>query len=411
MRAWIITIGDEVLIGQTVNTNAAWLGQQLSQIGVAIKRVVTIGDDAGLIQRSVREAMEHADLLLVTGGLGPTHDDVTKTAISELFESKLIFYPEILERMKKRFRELGYEMPASNEGQAWLPEKARILPNLVGSAQGMLFERDGHRCVVMPGVPREMRYIVEHSLIPMLSAEEFDEYVVHFTWRTTGIAESRLFELLGDISAIEAHGKLAFLPKYSGVDLRLSTTAKSKAEAKKHIQMAEKIILDKAGKYVYATGDVTLEAVIGTLLEAKKMTLAVAESCTGGLLGHKITSVPGSSNYFIGGFITYSNEEKISRLGVSQETLAREGAVSETTAREMAVGARERCKADFALAITGIAGPAGGSAEKPVGLVYIGLAGPRGVRVHRYLFGPDREINKERSAYAALHMLLRELKD
>lgn len=409
MSAWIISIGDELLIGQIVNTNAAWMGRKLAEIGIQVDKVLTIGDEIQEIKDAIHAGMAAAEVTLVTGGLGPTHDDVTKTAVVEYFQTRLVFHAEILARLEAKFRELGLEMPRVNEGQAWLPEGARILPNEVGSAQGMLFEKADRWCVVMPGVPREMKYIMENSVLPMLREQRREHYLYYHTWRTTGVPESRLFEMLGDISEIEKYGKLAFLPKYTGVDIRLSFSATDAEEAKMRIQSAGEIILDKAGKYVYATGDQTLEQVIGRMLKQRSQTLAVAESCTGGLLGHKITSVPGSSAYFLGGFITYSNQEKVVRLGVHEDTLAKYGAVSEETAREMATGVRDVCHADYGLAITGIAGPEGGTPEKPVGLVYIGFASAEKVRVRKYVFSRDREMNKERSAYAALQILYREL--
>lgn len=411
MKAHIVSIGNELLIGQTVNTNAAWMGSRLSEVGVVVERIVTVGDDEGAIREALQQAMERADLVLVTGGLGPTHDDVTKKVVTGFFGGKLVFHPDLLERLRKAFAKRGYEMPAVNENQAWLPDNAEILPNHVGSAQGMLFRRDRKLCVVMPGVPREMQYIMEHSVLPMLREMVRGKVIVVHTWRTTGIPESALYEKLEPVADIERFGKLAFLPKYCGVDVRLTIEAENAQSARERLQQAESIILERAGIYVYATGDTSLEKVVGELLTTHGLTLAVAESCTGGMICDRITDIPGSSNYFLGGVVAYSNAEKVSRLRVSEETLARYGAVSEQTAREMASGVRETTGADIGVSTTGIAGPTGATPTKPVGLVYIGLATPEEVSARKFVFGEDRLINKERATYAALQQIYLYLKN
>jgi len=411
MNAQIISIGDELLIGQTINTNAAWIGEKLSEVGVAVSKVVVIGDVEQAIRDAIDRALREADLTLVTGGLGPTHDDITKKTVVDYFGGTLKFHPDILERLREAFKRRGFDMPAANENQAWLPDNAEILENRMGSAQGMLFKKNGRMCVVMPGVPREMKYIMENSVLPMLQQQGGDRVIRHHTWRTCGIPESTLFELLGDISELEQHGKLAFLPKYSGVDIRLSVQAGSAKEAETHVRFVEQRIMEKAGKYVFGTGDTPLEQALGELLTQRRETLAVAESCTGGLIANRITNIPGSSNYFLSGVVAYSNDEKIHRLQVSPETLERYGAVSEQTAREMALGVRKTTGATYGLSTTGIAGPGGATPEKPVGLVYIGLSAPNHLMAKRFTFGKDRLINKERSAYAAMFILYRVLRE
>ncbi len=410
MQACIISIGNELLIGQTVNTNAAWMGQKLGEVGVTVQKVVTIPDQEEAIRAALDDALAHADITLMTGGLGPTHDDITKKVVTDYFGGKLVFHPDILERLRRAFQKRGFEMPAVNENQAWLPDNAEILPNRVGSAQGMLFVKNGKKCVVMPGVPREMKYIMENSILPMLKRELTGHVIRHHTWRTAGIPESMLFEMLGDVGELERFGKLAFLPKYCGVDVRITISAPDPDEAEKRLQQAEKIVFEKIGHYIYATGDTPLEQVLGELLTGRKQTLAVAESCTGGMICDRITDIPGSSNYFMGGVIAYSNDEKIARLRVSPETLKQFGAVSEQTAREMAAGVRETTGTDFGLSTTGIAGPTGATPEKPVGLVYVGLATKESVVAKKFVFGEDRLINKERATYAALQMLYKALK-
>ncbi|MFQ5633679.1 MAG: competence/damage-inducible protein A, partial [bacterium] len=387
-----------------------WIGKKLSEIGVALEKVVTIGDEKREIESTVDAAVRDYEVTIVTGGLGPTHDDITKKTVVDYFGGKLVFHEEILIRLKEFFEARGYKMPANNEGQAWLPDNAEILPNKVGSAQGMLFRKNGNICYVLPGVPREMNYIMENSVLPYLQQQARDSVILHYTWRTTGVPESKLAEMLDNLEEIGNYGKLAFLPKYTGVDLRISIAAKSRAEADNRRRAAEQLILDKAGKFVYATGNVPLEKIVGDLLRERKKTLAVAESCTGGLICHQITSIAGSSDYFMGGMITYCNDQKIKALGVSELTLEKYGAVSEEIASEMAAGVRERVGTDYGLSVTGIAGPGGGTEEKPVGLVYIGLATNSHDRAKKFLFARDRAINQERSAAAALLMLLLELK-
>ena len=407
----IISIGDELLIGQTVNTNASWMGQKLSEIGVAVKRVTTIADEKKAIVSALDNALAFADLVLVTGGLGPTHDDITKTVVADYFESELAFHRDIYENLKKRFEARGYKFPESNAGQAWLPRNAEIFPNSVGSAQGMCFRKNNRACVVMPGVPAEMQYIMTNSVLPVFSAQIKDEVILHHTWRTTGIAESILFERLGDIAAIEKFGKLAFLPKYTGVDIRLSVYEKSAEKAQENVRKAEKIILQRAGKYIFSTVGASLEQAVADRLTERKLTVAVAESCTGGLLGKKFTDVPGSSAYFLGGMITYNNEQKINALQVSSELLAKYGAVSKEVASQMAKNIRQICKSDIGISITGIAGPAGGTEDKPVGLVFIGLAINDDIIVKKNLFGRERKLNRERSAHTAVQMLFEALRD
>ncbi|MCA9731000.1 MAG: competence/damage-inducible protein A [Deferribacteres bacterium] len=405
IRCEIISIGDELLIGQTVNTNASWMGSKLSEIGIPVKRVTTISDEREAIIRALDKALAEFELVLVTGGLGPTHDDITKAVVTDYFGTELVYHETIYENLKKRFEARGYKFPESNAGQAWLPKDAEILSNMVGSAQGMLFEKKGRYCVVMPGVPAEMRYLMENSVLPIFAARNIGNVIMHHTWRTTGIPESLLFELLGDISEIEQYGKLAFLPKFSGVDIRLSVYAETVANARKNVQSVERMILNRAGEYVFSTGDTPLEKAIADKLLDKKRTVAVAESCTGGLLGKKLTDIAGSSSWFLGGVIAYSNEQKMKILGVPPELLEKYGAVSSEVAEIMAQNIKKICATDFGISITGIAGPSGGSDEKPVGLVYIGFASPEGVVVKKHIFGRERELNRERSAHAACQLL------
>jgi len=409
MNATIISIGDELLIGQTINTNASMIARKIAKAGVSVNSILTIGDTGNAIREAVAAAQANSDIAIVTGGLGPTHDDLTKDVLVKHFGGKLVLYPEILKALEARFEQRGYRMPENNRGQAMLPDNAKVLPNKVGTAQGMLFQSGKFLCFVLPGVPYEASFIMDDSIVPMLSSMIKDVVLLHQSWRTVGVPESVLAEKIGDIAAIEEHGKLAFLPKYSGVDLRISVRAANRAEAETRIRKSEKIIRAKVGHHIYGSGDESLAGTVGAILRERSATLAVAESCTGGLLCARLTSEPGSSDFFVGGMVTYSNAEKIRQLGVREDTLKKHGAVSEEVALEMSVGARHRLQVDFAISTTGIAGPGGGSAEKPVGTVWIGFASAEKSYAKKYTISSLREVNQERSVNYALAILLREL--
>jgi nicotinamide-nucleotide amidase len=410
MTAEIISIGDELLIGQIVNTNAAWMSRQLNQAGVQIRYVSVVGDDAADINRSLDLALSRADVVLLTGGLGPTHDDITKKVVAEFFESaEMVSDEKVLEHVRALFRRRNLHMTPVNAAQALVPKKATVLWNDLGTAPGLLFERDGRYCFVMPGVPVEMQHLMSERVLPFLKARAHHSVIRHRTIRTYGIAESLLFEKLSPIAELEQHGKIAFLPTYSGVDVRISVYATQDAEAEQRIRIAEEMILARAGQHVYGFDDDTMEAVIGRLLVEKKATLAIAESCTGGLLSHRITNVSGSSQYFDRGDITYSNTAKVQMLGVPEEILIQHGAVGEACAKAMADGVRRASGTTYGLSTTGIAGPTGGSEEKPVGLVWVGVATPTQVFAQKMIFSQDRMVNKERFSQMALNLLYREL--
>ena len=411
MIAEIISIGDELLIGQVVNTNASWMSQALGKVGLPVRHVITVGDDGGDIKAALAGAMQRADLVLLTGGLGPTHDDITKKVVAEFFDSPDMKRDErVMEHVRELFVKRNLLMHSVNEDQASVPEKAKVLWNGVGTAPGLLFERDGKLCAVMPGVPAEMRYIMKESLLPLVRERVRDSVIIHRTICTTGIAESALFVKLSPIKEIEKFARIAFLPHYAGVDVRLSVQSRSQAEAQKLIAAGEKVIIEKAGEFVFGYDEDTVEAVIGRLLTERKETLAIAESCTGGWVANRITNVSGSSNYFDRGIITYSNTAKMEQLGVPEEILKEHGAVSEQTARAMAEGVRGVSKTTYGLSTTGIAGPTGGTPEKPVGLVWVGLATPRESLAKKFIYTQDRLVNKERFSQAALYLLYSHLK-
>ncbi len=346
MRAELITIGDELLIGQVVNTNAAYLGRELSAIGIPVARETTVKDDASAIIAAFRHAWKSSDVVIVTGGLGPTHDDISKAAVQKFFHAKLTLHKPTLKAVRERFARLGYEnMPDINIGQAMVPEGFRPLKNNRGTAPGLLRHEHGKTFVLLPGVPLEMEAILQSGVIPFLRRTYKNklEAIRHRTLLTTGIGESSLAEKIGDPKEfLGAHSTLAFLPRVTGVRMRITTYTKNAASATREIARIEKILRERAGKYIFGTEGETLEALIVKLLTEQGKTLSTAESCTGGLIASMITNVPGASAAYVGSIVAYDNRVKIAELGVEPETLERFGAVSEETAREMAEGARDR---------------------------------------------------------------------
>lgn len=410
MIAEVIAIGDELLIGQIVNTNAAWLGEQLSMLGIPIRYATTVGDRHDDITRCLQLAWSRADIILLTGGLGPTHDDITKKVVADFFgAAEMATDEKVLQHVKDLFAKRGMVMSPINLAQAQVPAGAKVLWNEFGTAPGLLFEKDHKFCIVLPGVPAEMKGIFTGPLLPLLRACAAGDIIRHRTIRTFGIAESALAEILTPVSELERFGKIAFLPSYTGVNVRISVTSRADVEAADAIRQAESLIKAKAGKYIYGYDNETLEEVIGAKLRARQATLAVAESCTGGLIANRLTNISGSSEYFERGFVTYSNAAKIALLRVPEQVIAEHGAVSEACARAMASGVREVSGATYGLATTGIAGPTGGTAEKPVGLVWAAVASPQRVGAKSIVFSTDRLINKERFSSFALSLLYRAL--
>ncbi len=414
MRAEIITIGDELLIGQVINTNAAFLGREFSSLGIPIVRETTVGDDLKAILKEFRRAWKESDVVIVTGGLGPTHDDISKAAVATFFRAKMTLHKPTLKAVRERFARLGYEkMPEINIGQAMVPDEFRALRNDWGTAPGLMRHERGKTFVILPGVPQEMEGIVQSSVIPFLrrTYKKDLEVILHRTLLTTGIGESVLAEKIGNPKAFLGIGTtLAFLPKPSGVRLRISTHGKNRKAVEREMAHVEKIIRERAGKYIFGTDDVSLESQIVKLLTEHRKTLSTAESCTGGLIASMITNVPGASAVFHGSIVAYDNKVKIRALDVKPKTIRRFGAVSEEVAREMAEGALVRLGTDFALAVTGIAGPEGGTTEKPVGTIWIALAERSSPTIAKNIQGDfGRKINRERAASAALEMLRRRL--
>jgi nicotinamide-nucleotide amidase len=409
MKAEIITIGDEILIGQIVDTNSAWIGEQFNLNGIEIYQITSVHDDHDHIVEAIRNAEKHVDLVVITGGLGPTKDDITKHTLCEYFNTKLVFHQPTLDAIVKRFHKRGIDMNKLNRDQAMLPEACTILTNKLGTAPGMWFEKNDTIFVSMPGVPFEMKYLVEFELLPKLRETGKTKAIFHKTVLTQGVPESMLAERIADWEdALPAHIKLAYLPNPMLVRLRLSAMGddveKLKVEVEQEVQKLQQLIPQS----IFGYDTETLSEVIGRMLVEKGKTLAVAESCTGGYISHLITSVAGSSEYYNGSVTSYSNQVKESVLGVSKESLEQFGAVSEQVATEMVVGVKRVMDADYAIATTGIAGPTGGTEDKPVGTVWIAVSGPNKTLVKKYTFvGDHRERNIVRSSQTALQILRR----
>jgi nicotinamide-nucleotide amidase len=407
MKAHIISIGDELLIGQTINTNAAFIGEQLTDNQVFVSKVSVIGDDEDAILTEFTEALKSADIVLVTGGLGPTHDDITREAVCKFFNCGAVHNADVFEDVKNRFQSINRPLTKVNEAQALIPEVAVPIRNRVGTAPGYWIEKDGKIMTVMPGVPHEMKAMVTGYIIPRVRelTKNAPSFMVKVSLLTTGIAESALFEKLGNLDDLLQGAKLAFLPSTAGVKMRVTVTAETRETAEGKLTEIEQKIRAIAGRFIYGKNEDDLAEVVGRLLKERSLTLAVAESCTGGNISNRITNYSGSSEYFERGVISYSNASKVEILNVSDETLEEYGAVSEEVAKELANGIRAISGSDIGLAITGIMGPTGGSEEKPVGTAFIGLSTATLVKAVRVKFGDDRILNKERASQAALALL------
>ena len=411
MLAEIITIGDEILIGQIVDTNSAWMGRELNKIGVSVKQITSVSDNAEHIVAALNESQKRADIILLTGGLGPTKDDITKLTLSKYFNMPLRQDATTLAHVEELFRKFNRPMIDVNIKQADVPDGCTVIQNKNGTAPCMWFEVNGKIFVSMPGVPFEMMYLMEEEILPRIK-NNFDlPYIVHKTILTVGQGESFLAQQIEDIEdSLPSHIKLAYLPKLGQVRLRLSAVGPDEQALKAEIDIYAQQIIERAKKYVAAEDDVPLEKAILDLMKANRLTLSTAESCTGGYISHLLTQHAGSSAVFAGGAVAYSYDLKESVLGVMHQTLAEFGAVSEQTVKEMAVGAITHFKTDYAIAVSGIAGPDGGLLGKPVGTVWIAIASKNTVVAKLFTFSNKRIQNIERSATAALTLLLNLLK-
>jgi nicotinamide-nucleotide amidase len=406
MIAEIISIGDELLVGQVVNTNSTWIARQLNEIGIPVVQISAIADDATAIKTALDEAFSRADVILVTGGLGPTKDDITKHTLCEYFSTNLVFHQSSFENIERLFTLRGAKIIEVNRRQAEIPANCTPFLNQYGTAPGMWFKKDNKVLVSLPGVPFEMEAMMEKDVLPRLAGGINDRIVVHKTILTQGIGESALAELIEAWEVnLPGNMKLAYLPQPGIVRLRLTAYGESKEKTLQEVEQQVSSLRKLIPDLIFGYGNDTLEEVTGRLLKEKNLTLSTAESCTGGYLSHLVTSVPGSSDYYTGSVIAYSNRIKEEMLGVSGKTLEEFGAVSEQVVREMAEGARKRFDTDFAVSISGIAGPDGGTVEKPVGTVWIAVASKNRTVARKFSFGEHRGRNIRRAALAGLNML------
>jgi nicotinamide-nucleotide amidase len=407
MLAEIITIGDEILIGQIVDTNSAWMAAELNAIGIFVKQISSVSDDREHILKALDEASQRADIILITGGLGPTKDDITKNTLCNYFGVNLVFSPEIYTDVEQIFARYGRPVSPVNRKQAEVPENCIPLHNLNGTAPGMWFEKEGKVFISMPGVPYEMKGIMKTEVLPRLSTKFKLPHILHRTILTQGIGESQLAEVIEkwEDSLAASQIKLAYLPSPNQVRLRMTTSGPDEKLLEKNVQQKEEELKALIGEHIYGSENENLAEVLGKALRKRKEKLGIAESCTGGYISHLITSVPGCSDYYEGSIVTYSYEQKEKWLGVSKQSLAKYGAVSQEVVEEMAAGTIIKLNVDHAIAVSGIAGPGGGTPEKPVGTVWIAVASGGKTVSQKFLFGDNRERNIIKSADAALNML------
>ena len=410
VRAEIITIGDEILYGQILDTNTQWISQELDKLGVKTIRKSSVGDAKEEIVRIFDEAQTRADLVLITGGLGPTKDDLTKKIMADYFGATLELHQQALEDVTEFFQKRGRELTEINRSQAFLPSNSTFIRNIQGTAPAMWFEERGVIWVSMPGVPFEMKGIMQQEVLPRIEKHFKTPKIVHKVIKTVGIGESYLSDLIQDWeNSLPEHIKLAYLPSLGIVKLRLTGFGVDENQLKHDIDICYQNLLPLAGQYVFGFENDELESVIGDLLKQRNATVSVAESCTGGYLGHKFTSIAGSSSYFLGGVLAYSNEIKSNLLRVENDVLDKFGAVSEECIRQMADGVRQLTNSTFGLATSGIAGPGGGSVEEPVGTVWIAVATENEVFTQKLTLGGSRLQNIEMSTITCLNLLRKKL--
>ncbi len=409
MQLELLTVGTELLLGFTIDTNSAEVARALAAIGVDVARRTSVPDDDGAIRDAVSTALDRTGMVLVTGGLGPTRDDLTKHAVAGLLQMPLEFHDEIWQQLLDRFRRLGREPALTNRSQAEVPRGATVLPNRWGTAPGLWLESARGVVVMLPGVPIEMRNLLAHEVLPRLAARAGRTVVRSRTVRTTSIPESTLAERLGDIDAAVLPLRLAYLPGLEGVDLRLTSWGADAGESDLRLEAGVAELRRRAGAHAYGEGDETLAGIVVGLLRARGRTIGVAESCTGGLLGGRLTDVPGSSDVFRGGIIAYHNAVKTTELDVPEELMRLHGAVSEQVAEAMSCGVRSRLSVDVGIGVTGIAGPGGGTPEKPVGTVCISVTGLDEPLTRRAIFLGSRPEIRDRAVQAALFMVRQRL--
>jgi nicotinamide-nucleotide amidase len=406
MNAELITIGDEILIGQIVDTNSAWIAENLNLIGIKVNRIISIPDAKEVIKASIDESFKSSDLIIMTGGLGPTNDDITKSTLNEYFNGNLVVHELSLKNISSFFTRRGMPLTELNRKQAEVPNCCIVLENLLGTAPGMWFERDGRILVSLPGVPFEMIGLMENQVIPRLSGLTSNQVVVHRTIQTFGLPESFLAETLtGWENQLPTNVKLAYLPSPTCIRLRLSAYGDINMNLKDLIDAEAKKLYQVIPKYIFGEGDDSLQSVVGQMLKLKNATISTAESCTGGAIAHLITQIPGSSSYFKGSVVAYSNQVKQEILEVEPALIDKFGAVSIPVVEAMAKGVKSKLKTDYAIAVSGIAGPDGGTLEKPVGTVCFAIASNKLLISNELVFTSDRQRNILRTSVTALNML------
>ncbi|UCF33948.1 MAG: competence/damage-inducible protein A [Phycisphaerales bacterium] len=407
MNACIISVGTELVTGQCLETNAAWLSEQLASVGVQVIEHVTVGDQLQHLATTIRQCIDRFDLVVATGGLGPTRDDLTREALAQAIGRPLAENQEALRQIEAYFQRLQRPFIDANRLQALVPKGCSIIPNRRGTAPGLSCQSRDCLLFILPGVPAEMKAMAEESVLPQLGVRPGGQAIRIANVLCYGMSEARIGELLEDLMASGRNPSVGTTAKDAIITIRMVARAADPPGAQRLLDADVAEVRSRLGKVVFGRGDGTLQAAVAELLVEKRLTVGTAESCTGGLVAKRLTDIPGSSAYFLQGFVTYSNQAKTDRLGVPAEMIEREGAVSEAVAHAMAEGCRKVTGADVAISVTGIAGPSGGTAEKPVGLVYIGLADDRGITVKRFLFGEQllrREI-RDRTAKTALNFL------
>ena len=410
MKAAIITIGDELLIGQTIDTNSAWMGAELSKSGFDVVRITSVHDRKADILNALKESTGKTEVVLITGGLGPTSDDITKPTLCEFFNTHLVFNDDVFRMNEEMMIRRNFPMNDKNRRQAEVPEGCKVLFNSVGTAPGMWFEKDGTIFISMPGVPYEMKHLMKELVLPELNKRFISQIIIHRNIMTYGIGESLLADRLTEFeSGLPESIKLAYLPAYGIIKLRLTGTGSEHSQIANLIEEQAGRLYQTIPELIYGENEDSLEMVIGKLLIASKKTVSTAESCTGGEIAHLLTSVPGSSEYYKGSVIAYSNSVKTQLLGIQDYILTRYGAVSENTVKEMASGARSLLKSDYTIATSGIAGPDGGTEIKPVGTLWIAVASESGTVCEKHVFGNDRASNITRFSLAALNLLRKQI--
>lgn len=409
LTAEIIAVGSELLTPDKTDTNSLWLTQKLLDIGIDVKLKTIVGDDESRLEEAIRDALKRSDVVITTGGLGPTEDDVTRQVSARAADRKLVYHDDLEVELRERFKRWGREMPEINKRQAYVIDGAMILPNPHGSAVGMLLNDDGKFLVVLPGPPREMQPMFEDHVLDTLKSVAGGMSVVRRFLRVSGMGESALDEMIAPVYKSYPNVQTSILFNRTEIEIHLSLATQNQAEAELVLDELVGKLADVLGPALFAKEGETMEVVVGDLLKSRGETLSTAESCTGGLIGMRLTETAGSSAYFMEGAVTYSNEAKIRMLGVPREILDQHGAVSSQTAEAMAKGMRDRAGTHYAISVTGVAGPDGGSEEKPVGTVFVGYADERGTKFLKLTLPGDRHLIRWRSSQAALDYLRRQI--